>query len=143
MSAEQLQISQNGMTFLKETSKWALFLAIMGYIGIGFMVLLALMVFGISAVGAFTEFGILGGGGLALIYLVMAGLYFIPVHYLYKFSEAMKKAVNSGEDKALENGLKYLKKHYKFIGIMMIVIMSLYVLMLFVTIAGGISDLAF
>ncbi|MEY3444664.1 MAG: hypothetical protein RLZZ519_2945, partial [Bacteroidota bacterium] len=40
-----LQLSQNSTSFLESTAKWARFLSILGFIGIGFMVLAALLMF--------------------------------------------------------------------------------------------------
>ncbi|WP_224489979.1 DUF5362 family protein [Robertkochia flava] len=133
---EQLQVNPNGIEFLRETSKWAFFLAIVGYVGVALMVLGSLFAFGVATIGSENTFGALGGGAFALIYLALAGLYFFPVHYLFRFSEGIKKAVNSGEEAAMESGLKYLKKHYKFLGIMMIVILSIYLLMFFSALSG-------
>ena len=36
---EQLTLNNNSKSFLRETAKWAKFLSIMGFIGIGFMVI--------------------------------------------------------------------------------------------------------
>jgi hypothetical protein len=38
-----LYLNQEARGFLKETAKWAYFLSILGFVGIGFMVVLALL----------------------------------------------------------------------------------------------------
>ncbi len=127
-----LALTSMSCEFLRETARWAKFLAIMGFIGIVFMVLAAIFV------GAFmsmmpsmthqnTPFPF-PPALLSVIYIVFAAVYACPVYFLYKFSVNTKDAIDSMNTNLLEEGLSYLKSHYKFVGIMTIVIMSLYVL---------------
>lgn len=136
-NSDQLLVNRNGIEFLRETSKWTKFIAIVGYVGVGLMVLGAL--FSIST--GFSElsgiYGLLGGGAVGVMYLLIAALYFFPVHYLYNFSLNMKRAIASGEENALEAGLRYLKSHYKFLGILMIIMLSFYLLMLLFALTMG------
>ena len=76
-------------------------------------------------------------GILAFVYLIMAAIYFFPVLYMYNFSKEMKKAVKSGSAQDYENGFDYLKRHFKYAGIVAIVILSLYVLMFYVGLLGA------
>lgn len=112
---------------LNETRKWTFFLAILGFVFIGLMVIAS---FSIGAI--FSELGddsmpfpssMLGG-----IYFVMGIIYFFPIYYLYKFSTHMKNALASGEDISLDEAFKNLKSHYKFVGILTIVVLSIYLL---------------
>lgn len=127
-----LKLNNYAKEFLKETAKWASFLSIIGFIGIGLMVIMALF-FGtvFSSLSGFEDAGIgaeLGGGFIMVTYLVMAVLYFFPVYYLYKFSVNMKKALYTNDDDVLATAFEKLKSHYKFLGILTIVILSLYIL---------------
>ncbi len=134
----EINLTDYGIDMLRETAKWAYFLSILGFVGIGFMVIIALFAGTIfSAVPSATG-GILPGATLTIIYLLMAGLYFMPVFYLYKFSSNVKAAIRDNNTSKLNDGLTFLKSHYKFIGILTIVILSLYVLAFVVAIAGGI-----
>ena len=47
---------------------------------------------------------------------------------MYKFSNDTKIALQNNDDDLLATGLGYLKSHHKFLGIMMIVVLSLYAL---------------
>ena len=97
-SNEQMSLSDISLGYLKETAKWARFMAILGFIGIGFMVLggLIMMSFGsamgsiqsdANAVGFNQQVNPISPFWMALIYLVFAVLYYFPVNYLYRFAK--------------------------------------------------------
>ncbi|WP_163514870.1 DUF5362 family protein [Gelidibacter japonicus] len=117
--------------FLKETSTWTYFLSILGFIGIGLMILgglffslaLNLMPGGNPYAGLGVDMSYFG-----MIYVVIALFYFFPVLYLFNFSRKMKSALSSNNNDELTAAFSNLKSHYKFIGIFTIVIISIYVL---------------
>ncbi|TDD97388.1 hypothetical protein [Flavobacterium cellulosilyticum] len=140
----ELQLNESAKGFLKETAKWAYFLSILGFIGVGLMVVLAVF--------AGTIFGVIGhmmpgmgmfGSGIGIVisifYLLIAALYFFPVYYLYKFASNAKKAFLNIDSELLSTSFKYLKSHYKFIGIMMISIMCLYGLIIVFAVIAAIA----
>lgn len=126
--------------YLKETSTWTYFLSILGFFGIGLMILgglffsvvMNLMPGGNPYAGLGFDMSYFG-----MIYVVMALLYFFPVLYLFNFSRKMKRALVSHNNNDLTAAFSNLKSHYKYIGVFTIVIISLYVLLLvFAMIAG-------
>lgn len=127
--------------FLKETSTWTYFLSILGFIGIGLMILgglffslaLNLMPGGNPYAGLGVDMSYFG-----MIYVVIALFYFFPILYLFNFSRKMKSALSSNNNDELTAAFSNLKSHYKFIGIFTIVIISIYVLIfVFAMIAGA------
>lgn len=145
-----LKLDETARGFLQETAKWAYFLSILGYIGIGFLVVIALFAGTIFAtmgqmggmrngMGAFSA---MGGTFITVMYLIIAALYFFPVYYLNKFSVNMKTALKESNTALLTTSLEYLKSHYKFIGIMMLVIFAVYALIFVFAIIAGIAALA-
>lgn len=138
----ELQFDNTAKDFLKETAKWAYFLSIIGFIGIGFLALIA-----VFAGTLFSQFNSMPGmaayGGslgtmIGVIYFLMAALYFFPVYYLFKFSSNAKKAFRDNDSQALTESIGYLKSHYKFFGILMIILLALYALMFVFAILAGI-----
>lgn len=119
--------------YILEIAKWAKFLAIIGFIGIGFMFLAAIvmMVAGAALSNFSNDYSNnpLGAGMLGVIYIIMATLYFFPVFYLFKSAVGLKKGILNNDELTLTDGFQNLKSHYKFIGIMMIVVISLYILL--------------
>lgn len=138
---EQLVLNTKSKSFLREISKWAFFFSILGFIGIFFMVIGAVLVGtvyapmidmlaqqqGVSSLGI----------TLTITYLVMALLYFMPVLYLFKFSRKMKTALATKNDEVLEDAFENLKSHYKFIGVLTIIMISLYVLLIGFSLVAG------
>ena len=136
----ELQLDQTAKDFLKETAKWAYFLSIVGFVGIGLMILVAVFAGTIfasmgSAMGG--AFGSSFGAAMGFVYVFIAAIYFFPVFYLFKFSVNAKKAFRENDSEALSSSLGYLKSHYKFIGIFMVAILALYALIFVFGIIGA------
>ncbi|WP_394776449.1 DUF5362 family protein [Flavobacterium sp.] len=138
----ELQLNESAKGFLRETAKWAYFLSIVGFIGIG------LLMIGAVFAGAFlaTMGSVIPGAGamgssfgaiMGVFYFILAAIYFFPVYYLFKFASNAKKAFRDNDTEALTNSLEYLKSHYKFIGIFMIAILVLYGLIFVFAILGS------
>ncbi len=144
-----LQLSPNSTSFLESTAKWARFLSILGFIGIGFMVLAALLMFAGGALisgrasSMYGSRGMFGGAPMGLIgvmYLVMAGLYFFPVLFLNKFSSKMLNAITMRDSMSLESSFEQLRNHYRFVGIMTIIVIGLYVVGILIGVMAGIAS---
>jgi hypothetical protein len=142
----ELHLDQSAKEFLQEVAKWAYILSIVGFIGIGLMVLLALFV-GVffSAVGsAMPGMGGMAGGAagamMGLFYALFAAIYFFPVYYLNKFAVNLKRAFRENDSEALTNSFEYLKSHYKFIGIFTLAIIILYFVIFIFAFIGGLMS---
>lgn len=137
---DDLSLNTSIKSFLKEIAKWANFLSIIGFIGIAFIVVFAVffMMFGFGSSVMSSRFG---GGfmgvGIAVFYLLIGLLYFMPVFYLNRFASNMKTALNTNDDRTLTDAFRYLKSHYKFIGIFTLVILGFYVLIFLFGILGA------
>ncbi|NQT78575.1 MAG: hypothetical protein HQ565_12760 [Bacteroidetes bacterium] len=134
-----MMLSPNSMKYLVATRKWALFLAIIGFIGLGIMILVALFMMAFS-----TTYSAFPGSGIPFVfigflYLIISVVYFFPVYYLLKFSTNMKKAVLLKNEITLEEAFRFLKNHYQFVGILMIIIISLYLLIIMGMMIAGIA----
>lgn len=137
---EQITINTKSKSFLKEIAKWAFFLSILGFIGIAFMLILALfsnVIFAALQQSQPQTFPIDIGVTMTVTYLILAVIYFFPVYYLMKFSTKMKKALASKNDETLADAFELLKSHYKFIGVFTIIMMSLYIMLIVVTMVSG------
>jgi len=138
----ELQLNESAKGFLKEAAKWAYFLSILGYIGIGFIVLIAvfagtLFAFMSNMSPEMSNIGTMGGSFISAIYLIIAALYFFPIYYLNKFASKAKDALRDNNSETLTNSFEYLKSHYKFIGILALITLCFYALIIvFVVIAA-------
>ena len=121
--------------YIMETAKWSKFLSIIGFIFVGFMSIIGiLMLFSFggtlfsNAVGLNNIPGFPAGmiSLVGIIYFGIALLYFFPVYYLFIFARKTKNAILSNDNQMLAEGFSKLKSHYKFIGILTLIIVVFY-----------------
>ena len=137
-NGENLVIDWRSKEFLKETAKWTKFLAILGFVGIGLMVLGSLvMLFAPSSLMSNGDFPFGGKIFMMLLYLAFAVLYYFPISYLYQFSENTKKAIENNDNNAIRDAFEFLKSHYKFMGILTIILLSFYAIIIFIALIGA------
>ncbi len=132
----QLFITEEARAGLKTAASWSYFLAILGFVGIGFMALAGIAMIVMS--GFMSDMMQQADSPFpfpfwmfSFFYLVLAGLYFFPVLYLFKFANLMKAALRDTDNRNLTESIINLGRHYKFLGIMVIVLIGLYVVMIF------------
>jgi len=128
-----LQVSPLALSYLTESARWGKFLAIMGFILCGVMVVVAFFIPALilqlppynNMSGAYSS-GM--QAGMTIVYLLFALLLFFPCFYLYKFSVKMQLAVKSVSQENFDESLMNLKSIFKFYGIFTIILLSFYVL---------------
>lgn len=134
-----LYLSREGREMLHKTGNWALFFAVLGFIGLAFYVLFALVFMGMGAF--FPTDGMPTNSADQLQYLfpamgffmlVVVVLYGVPVFKLYKFATQAKTAARSENSEILTSAIKNLHGHYKWIGIIFLVSVALYFVGVFV-----------
>ena len=143
----QLKLDDNVKAHMQEAARWGKFLAIVGFIIIGIMVIGGIFVgIAVSAVssvygsGGNAALGLLGGTGLALIYILLAAIYFYPVYALLKFSSLSKAGLNENNQEKFTRSFSYLKGMFRYCGILVIVVIALYLLFfIFIGIGGAIG----
>lgn len=139
-SGVSTQLSAQDADQFRRTAKWARFLAIVGFVMIALMVL-----FGIFAGSLFGMMGAMGGemSGMAMngamgafgamytvMFLLIAALYFFPTLYLYRFATRTLKALNGPFDgPVFSGGVDALRKLFTFMGVLTLIMLSLYLLM--------------
>lgn len=137
-NGENLVIDWRSKEFLKETARWTKFLAILGFVGIGLMVLGSLvMLFAPSSLMSNGDFPFGGKIFMMLLYLAFAVLYYFPISYLYQFSENTKKAIENNDNNAVRDAFEFLKSHYKFMGILTIILLAFYAIIIFIGLIGA------
>ena len=146
---KDLVLTYISINFLKEIAKWTKFISIVGFVLVGIIVVIGLF-FGaiMSTMMAMVPQDLPAGspnpaafgGAFGFIYVILAAFYFFPVYYLYNFSSKLKKAIQLNSEVILESSLKNLKSHYKFMGIILIIMLVIYggMFLLF----GGIAVMA-
>lgn len=136
----EMQLNSESKDFLREAGKWAYFLSILGFVFIGLMVIIGLFMGATLGSLSGSAGSVMPASFFTILYLVMAALYFFPVLYLYRFGSNIKAAFNNNDTEALTNGLKGLKSHYKFVGILAIIMISIYLLIFIISLFAGLSN---
>jgi uncharacterized membrane protein (DUF485 family) len=138
----KIELLQETIQNLNETRKWTNFLSIMGFIFIGLMILIAFAAGSMFAAMGESESNMpFSGTILGFFYLVIAFIYFFPILYLYRFSKFTKKALETQNPNDLNEAFKNLKSHYRFMGIITIIMIVLYALLFLIGIAVGFSGM--
>jgi len=119
-------LSDEALDYLQSTAKWTQFISIVGFVIIGLLTLggISFMVIGSSLPGM--EFFPMAGGIIGASYLIVALIIFAPVFYLYRFSTNLRIALRGGQEAALTEGFRYLRAHYRFVGIILLIVIGLY-----------------
>ena len=121
------QITLESLGFLNTTAKWTKFMAIIGFIGIAFMlsagVFLVIYFTAIKHIQTHASYPF-PLPWVGAIYFIFAAVYVMPVIYLNNFSNFMSKAIAFRETELLTNALENIKKHFKYLGIATIVMIA-------------------
>lgn len=132
----ELTITSSIHGYLKESAKWAKFLAIMGFVFAGLMFIISFllpeMLMQTAGYSQFSSFGSLRIV-VTIIYLTMSVLMVVPCLYLFRFATKAKMALTSFDQEELDLSLMNLKSMFKFWGITMIVILGLYALIFLIS----------
>lgn len=135
-----LGVDETATYYLKDTVRWTKFMAVLGLIFTGLLILLgAFISFGAAFAGlqnAIPGYGVGFGAGMFVMYLVFGALYLYPIICLLKFSSQMKAALRSSDVMLFNSALRYQRNMWKFMGILMIILLCFYGVVLILALAG-------
>ncbi|MDL2315207.1 DUF5362 family protein [Bacteroidales bacterium OttesenSCG-928-C19] len=126
----ELRITEEAKQYLKTTSSWTMFFAVLFFIGIGIMVFAAIILLACGGMISsyypipFTGFFALMG----VVYLVLGGVLVFPALYLYRFSGKISKALTFNNTEVLTQALGNMKLYWKFLGILTIIYLGFCIL---------------
>jgi hypothetical protein len=130
----ELSVDHDSIDHLTETARWAKFLAIAGFVGIGLMLVLSFVFGAIVSTQAFSQLqgvnggaaGALGGAMFLGIFLIYSAILFFPCLFLYQFSTRLRTALQTNDQVKLNQSLKSQKFLFRYVGIFTIIMLSLY-----------------
>ena len=125
---QQLIIDLASQSFLQTTARWAKILAVIGFVMIGFIILVAIYI--TSTTGVWSQTG-LQNFFMTAIYSLMGLLYFFPTLYLYRFAVKMQEGLQDNDQEMVRESFQNLKSLFRFVGILTVVCIGIYGLMLF------------
>ena len=133
------KIELEGITLLhlNEIRKWTQFLSILGFMAVGLLLFLGVIMLVVSFFRSPFQYDQLGMMGplMWIFYLLFALIYFFPVLYMYQFSRYAKQSlmqIGSGgsSSELMAYAIIYLKKHFRYVGIFTIVILAVYLVVI-------------
>ena len=130
-ATKEIKLTNESIAYLKETAKWGTFLAIIGFISIGIMLLAGIGVALFMSSASLPGMEAIGGmGALAVMYIVIAAIYIYPTLKLYQFATKCKKSIVQSSTDLMTEALANLKSCFKFIGILMLITLVIYGLLI-------------
>lgn len=137
----EMQVTQTAQDFLRTAAGWAMFLSIVGFIGVALGLLFSLIFMAMgSTLGNMpnSPAGAMPGVAMGLITLISVAVMFLPVLYLFKFSTSTRQALNDNNTEGITKALGNLKSYFVWSGILTIVwIVSYIVLIVIMGIAAA------
>jgi hypothetical protein len=129
--SRKIEIEQKTLDNLNTIRKWTMFIAIIGFILLGLLLIIGLIA------GTFLSAFKLGETGLGIpeslgliVLFVVAVIYFFPVFFLFRFSKYTGNAVQTLNKEELHKAFKSLKSYVVYLGVLIIIGLSFYVIAL-------------
>ncbi|MCX6333881.1 MAG: hypothetical protein NT092_06195 [Bacteroidia bacterium] len=136
----KIEIEEDTLKDLDITRKWSMFMAIIGFIATGIMVIVGLVAGVFLSVFKAQNAPLGITESILLIFIIiLAAIYFLPILYLYRFSKHMGNAIRTLDKTLMQKAFKYLKRYYVYMGILIIIILAFY----FVAFIASGASLAF
>jgi len=130
---QSVTLDNESINELLETRKWSMFLSVCGFVFLGLGIIFAFVML-VQKSAYMPRFS----GIMLLPMIILTVVYFFPIYYLYKFSVISKEVLTVKSNYKPKDAFEYLKRHYRFMGILCIVIFSIYLLAF---LAFGVSSL--
>jgi len=144
-----LSIDPNSKLHLAEAARWGKFLAIVGFVMCGFIVLVGVFAgsiftslssgYGTTGYGNGMSTGMAAGvgGAMLVVYLIIALIYFFPCLFLFRFATNAKIALATNDQDKLNASFQNLKAMLRYMGIIMIIMLVIWGLLILTFLASA------
>lgn len=120
-------VDDHGINNLESIGKWARFLGIVGFIGLGLMIIFAIIA--LANAGSQPRYYGFGYGVdlqqqlilAGIVYIVAAVIGFFPTRFLYNFGNEALAACASRNTQDLNRALDNLRSYFTFVGVLTII----------------------
>jgi len=124
---KRIELEEGTLRDLDTTRKWSMFMAILGFIAVGILIIVGLVA-GVFLSVFKTEQTASWGIIPASVVLGFSIIYFFPILCLYSFSKHAGHAVRELDKDHLRKAFKYLKRYFIYVGIVAIVVLAFYLI---------------
>ena len=146
VQSEDLKLGKLAKMNLAGAAKWGKFIAILGFIGCGLMVVMAFSarvwtssLLAASGGAGMAAYGNMQAGVFTVTYLVVAVIYLFLALYLYRFSTKAQRALASQDSGILADSLGNLGSLFRLYGILCIIGLAFVALAIVVGIIAGVA----
>jgi len=125
----------------RDIAKWGKFMAIVGFVLTGFMVLFGLFfgTFMSSMMEPFTQQPDMSfnPSSFGFIYILLSALYFLPSLFLLRYSTKIRKAITLDDQVNYSDAVKNLKNLFLFMGVLTAIMLVIYAFAILAIGVGG------
>jgi hypothetical protein len=127
----KIEMGPEILKHLNATRKWTTFLSVLGFIFLGLLVVAGLFT-SLFLTTFKTQEANLGipESVMIIIFIVVVAINFLPVFFLFRFSRNTRDGIQNLNLSKLEKGFNNLRLYFTYIGIMVIVVLTIYVVAL-------------
>ena len=124
------QVSEEVVGLLRSTKPWVRFLSVLGFIGLALLALGCLAILVVPIGGPMGSMPLGPRIGVSFAYLLMGLAQFPAVLFLNRYAGRIARLDASGDAGDLEDALRAQKSFWKYVGILTLVMMILYLLVI-------------
>jgi hypothetical protein len=135
-----LRIDPQTSSLLTQGAKWGRFLAIVGFVSCGLILLLSLFagsIFSSAFKNYYGESAFVGSAFISFSYVLIALLLFFPCLFLYNYSTKMLQALRGNDQELLSSSFRNLKSLFKFYGVMTVIMLAFYAIFIIFLVIGA------
>lgn len=134
---DPLTLNNEAIQSLKETRKWTTFFGILGILMVAILIVTSIIVAIVLPLINETTETPLNPVFFSAVYLLLGGIYILPIIYLMRFGSLIRKAFVESSDQLVGLALKNLALHFRTVGIITIVMIGLYILFIIAMVIFG------
>lgn len=128
------EFDQETLKNLNAIRKWSMFLALLGFIVVGFLLITGLVAGTFFSFFKSDEVGLGVLESLTLILsVIIAAVYFLPVLFLFRFSRQVARALKSSGQEEIRKAFRNLRAFFTYIGVLAILVILIYIAALLIT----------
>jgi Na+/melibiose symporter-like transporter len=128
---KKIELEEETLVDLDKTRKWTMFLAILGFIGIGVLLIVGIFtgVF-LSVFNKGNTATSFPGWLVCIIIIAASAVYFFPMLYIFRFSKLLSGVSRNPDKENLKKAFKNLRAYFTYMGIFLIVVLVMYIIAL-------------
>jgi hypothetical protein len=127
----KIEIGPEALKNLNVTRKWTTFLSVLGFIFLGLIIVagLATSLFLTTFKSQQANLGV--PEWLMIVVIIAIGIfYFFPIFFLFRFSRNTRDGVQNRDPRKLTKGFRNLRLYFAYLGIMVILVLTVYFMLL-------------